>query len=475
MPVSIFSLALGFTIRLHCAKNKEIENLGMKTVLIIAGSDPGAGAGIQQDLRVATLLGAYGLTVITALTVQNTMGVQEVQPVGPALVAAQLETVIADIRINAVKVGMLATAANVRAVAAGLRRVEVPLVVVDPVLAASDGTLLLEEAGVKAFKEEILPLTTLLTPNLAEAGRLTDREVRSTIDMETAARELGQMGPQYVLVKGGHLAGPPVDVLWDGRNCYQMMGERVSGVHTHGTGCALAAALATRLAQGRTLPEAVNEARELLREAIYWGLPLGQGRGPVNPAAPFLREQDRYPVLTSLSAAAARLQQGGIEELIPEVQSNLGYATLFPRGSQDVAAFPGRLRRGPQGLIIPQEPAFGASQHMAAIILTAGRVLPFLRAAMNIRFLPEVEKLAPRLHLRAASFDRSQAPPEVKAREWDTVAWGVASLLQPGEPPPDLICDRGEWGKEPMIRILGADPMNVVEKVLAINQALLVK
>ncbi len=346
------------------------------------------------------------------------------------------------------------------------------MVVVDPVLAASDGTPLLEEAGVKAFKEEILPLTTLLTPNLAEAGRLADREVSSLTDMEAAARELGQMGPKYVLVKGGHLPGAPVDVLWDGRNCYQMTGERLPGPHTHGTGCTLAAALATRLAQGRTLPEAVNEARELLREAIHWGLPLGHGRGPVNPAAPFLREQDRYPVLMSLAAAAARLQQGGMEELIPEVQSNLGYATLFPRGPQDVAAFPGRLRRGPQGLIIPGEPAFGASQHMAAIILTAGKVFPDLRAAMNIRFLPEVERLAPLLHLRAASFDRSQEPPDIKTREGGTLAWGVASLLQPGEPPPDLICDRGDWGKEPMIRVLGTDPMNVVEKVLAINQAL---
>ncbi len=230
-----------------------------------------------------------------------------------------------------------------------------------------------------------------------------------------------------------------------------------------------------RLAQGQTLPEAVNEARELVAEAIRWGLPLGQGRGPVNPAAHFLREQDRYSVLMSLAAAASRLQQSGVEELIPEVQSNLGYATLFPRGPQDVAAFPGRLLQGPQGLIIPREPAFGASRHIAAIILTVGKVFPHLRAAMNIRFLPEVEKLATLLHLKAVSFDRAQEPPEVKAREGASLAWGVAAVLQPGETPPDLICDRGDWGKEPMIRVLGTDPMNVVEKILAINQALQVK
>ncbi len=447
----------------------------MKTVLSIAGSDPSAGAGVQQDLKVATLLGAYGLTVITALTVQNTTGVADVHPVAPEVVAAQLEALFSDIKIDAVKVGMLATAPIVKVVASALARAAVPIVVVDPVLAASHGTPLLEEAGVEALKQEILPLTTVLTPNLAEAGRLTGRQVDSPAEMERTARELVAAGPQYVLVKGGHLSGTPVDVFCDGRNCYQMPGERLPESHSHGTGCALATALATHLALGRALPEAVNLARDLVAEAIRWGLPLGQGRGPVNPYAPFARDLERYEVLQKLKSAAWRLEQGGIENLIPEVQSNLGYATVFPRGREDVAAFPGRLVRTPQGLIIPREPAFGASRHLANIILTAGKVFPRVRAAMNIRFFEEVESLGPLLHLKVAGFDRQQEPPEVKAREGSTLAWGVASVLQPGETPPDLIYDRGDWGKEAMIRVLGTDPMNVVSKVLALNQALLVK
>jgi hydroxymethylpyrimidine/phosphomethylpyrimidine kinase len=293
--------------------------------------------------------------------------------------------------------------------------------------------------------------------------------------MEAAARELVLLGPRYVLVKGGHLAGPPVDVFCDGRTCYQLPGERLPGPHTHGTGCALSTALAAGLARGRALPEAVNQARELVAGAIRWGLPMGQGRGPVNTFAPFARELERHRVVQSLGEAVRRLERGCVENLIPEVQSNLGYATVFPRGVEDVAAFPGRILRGPQGVIIPREPAFGASQHIAAVILTAGMVFPDLRAAMNIRYFEGVESLAPLLHLKAAGFDRSQEPPEVKAREGGTLAWGVASVLKSGEPPPDLIYDRGEWGKEPMIRVLGNDPMQVVEKVLALNQALLVK
>ncbi len=443
----------------------------MKTILIIAGSDPSAGAGIQQDLKVATLLGAYGLTVVTALTVQNTMGVQAVQPVAPEVVAAQLDSLLADIKIDAVKVGMLANPRVVRAVAERLGQAKIPLVVVDPVLAASDGSPLLDKAGIAVLKEELLPLTTLLTPNLIEAGSLIGRPLASPEDMENAARELSCLGPGAVLVKGGHLPGTPVDVLWDGRNCYYLPGERLQQPHTHGTGCALAAALATLLAQGQALPEAVNQARELIAEAIRYGLPLGQGKGPINTLAPFARERDRYRVLQTLAGAADRLRMAEVDRLIPEVQSNLGYSTIFPRGPQDVAAFPGRILKTAKGVFIPLPSAFGASGHIAAVILTAQQVFPAVRAAMNIRFFEDVERLAPLLHLTVASFDRRQEPPEIKAREGGTLTWGVAQVLRPDEPPPDLIYDRGDWGKEPMIRVLGTDPLNVVEKVLAINQA----
>lgn len=443
----------------------------MRTLLSIAGSDPSAGAGSQQDLKVATLLGVYGLTVITAITAQNSLGVQSWKPLAPDLVAAQLTSILSDVQVDAVKIGMLATAGIVREVATALRHKEAPIVL-DPVLAASDGSVLLEELGIQALKEELLPLATVLTPNLAEAGLLLQRRITDVAGMAAAAQDLLRLGPKAVLLKGGHLTGPPVDVLADGHDVYHLPGDRLPGQHTHGTGCALAAALAAHLAQGRSLPEAVNQARALVAEAIRWGLPLGTGRGPVHTAAPFLREQERWPVLQSLAAAAARLQQHDITDLIPEVQSNLGYATIYPRGIADVAAFPGRLLRSPQGLLIPREPAFGASRHIAAIILTANRVFPQIRAAMNIRYVEEVELLAPLLHLQVAHFDRSQEPPEVKAREGGTLAWGVASVLSPGQPPPDLIYDRGEWGKEAMIRVLGTDPMDVVTKVLALQQAL---
>ncbi len=491
----------------------------MRTVLIIAGSDPGAGAGLQQDLKTATLLGAYGLTVTTALTVQNTLGLQAVHPVPPETVTAQLEALLEDFPIHAVKIGMLATAANVRAVAGRLQEwfagglgerrspslppslpptprygiggggegAEAPLpqapspnnhpppIVLDPVLAAGQGGELLEAEGVEAMVAELFPVAAVLTPNVPEAAHLAGMTIETPQQLEEAARRLQALGPQWVLAKGGHLKGEPVDVLTDGKNAWHLPGQRLDAPHHHGSGCLLATAVAAHLAQGESVPEAVNKARELVAGALRHGLPLGRGVGPVNPYAPFAREAARYEMVLELQEAGARLVREDLSPLIPEVMSNLAYATPYARGDADVAAFPGRILKTPAGTFIPLPPAFGASRHLARIVLTVLKRHPHLRAALNLRFVEGIEELAPLLHLRAAAFDRSQEPPEVKAREGGTLAWGVASVLdrlEPWEPPPDLIYDRGEVGKEAMLRVLGETPMQVAAKALALKQAL---
>ena len=444
----------------------------MKTVLIIAGSDPGAGAGLQQDLKVTTLLGAYGLTVVTALTVQNTQGVTAVHPVAPEVVAAQLEAVLSDFPVAAVKVGMLATAELIHLVAERLKTLNGIPLVLDPVLAAGGGFPLLTAGGIARITEELFPLTYLLTPNAPEAAHLSGIEVNTPTDLAEAARRLQAMGPRWVLAKGGHLPGEPVDVLTDGNNVYSFPGVRLAAPNHHGSGCLLASAAAASLAQGASMPEAVNRARDLTAQALKYGLPLGGGAGPVNPYAPFAREMARVEVLTALQTAVARLKKEDILPLIPEVMSNLGYATPYPEGPQDVAAFPGHIQCGPQGLLIPALPAFGASRRLSAVILTVMATHPDLRSAMNIKFFEGIDELAPLLHLQAASFDRGAEPTEVKAQEGGTLAWGVASVLKPGQPPPDLIVDPGAFGKEPMIHILGPNPMSVAEKALALRNAL---
>lgn len=265
-------------------------------VLTVAGSDSGGGAGIQADLKTITLLGAYGMSVITALTAQNTRGVSNIYPLPPAFVGEQLQAVLEDLAPEVVKTGMLLDAAIVQLVAQALKDYGL-LAVVDPVMIAKGGTLLLREEAVKACREDLLPYTYLLTPNLPEAEELTGLPVRSEADMERAARRLQQLGARNVLLKGGHLDGEAVDLLLDGDTLHRLPAERIDSRNTHGTGCTGSAAIATLLAGGHTLPQAVTLAKEFITEAIRTAPDLGAGHGPVNhfTAARFLLNKIEKP------------------------------------------------------------------------------------------------------------------------------------------------------------------------------------
>ncbi len=434
-------------------------------VATIAGSDPSGGAGLQTDLRVFTLLGAFGQTVITALTVQNSLGVKSWEAVSPEMVRAQLEALFEDLPPQAIKTGMLARPETVKAVAEVLEK-ERPLLVVDPVMVAKGGEPLLEEAAIKAYRERLLPLATVITPNLPEAEVLLGQKISSP---EEAARKLLDLGPQAVVLKGGHLPGQEVrDVLVDQRGTFTFSVPRVEGPLGHGTGCTFAAALTVFLAQGQRLCEAVARAQEF----VYLGLlgakmaPLGRGISPLDHLVHLDRLKARSEVLEALEKAALYFCEAPVRPLIPEVQSNLAYALPLARGPEEVAAFPGRIvavgeRAQPVGC-----PSFGASRHVANVILAAMRHDPAIRAALNVRLDEAFLERAKKFGFRLGEFSRAEEPPEIKAKEGSTLSWGVDLVCRRLGFVPDLIVDRGEVGKEPMIRILGRNPFEVVEKAL---------
>lgn len=253
--------------------------------LTIAGSDSGGAAGIQADLKAFAALGVFGTTAITAVTAQNTLGVQHTHIVPTEVVDAQITAVVTDLRPAAVKTGMLATASTVGAVAIRARAGELANLVVDPVMIASTGRRLLERDAEKAYLEMLFPHALVVTPNLREAEVLVGMKLRSVEDMVSAARQLGDSGARYVLVKGGHLAGPSaVDVIWDGANTKVLAAPRVETANLHGTGCTLSAAVAANLALGRGPVEAIERAKELLSGALRGaaGWALGAGQGPVD-------------------------------------------------------------------------------------------------------------------------------------------------------------------------------------------------
>ncbi|MBN1887441.1 MAG: bifunctional hydroxymethylpyrimidine kinase/phosphomethylpyrimidine kinase [Thermoflexales bacterium] len=262
----------------------------LKRALTIAGSDSGGGAGIQADLKTFGALGVYGMSVLTALTAQNTLGVQGVFEVPPQFVSAQIDSVLGDLGADAVKTGMLSNAAIVEAVAEGLRRHAVRALVVDPVMVAKSGDPLLREDACSALVERLLPLATVVTPNLPEAGVLTGASVVTLDDMREAARRIHALGPAWVVVKGGHLqqAGDVVDLLFDGQAFHEYRSPRLETRNTHGTGCTFASAIAAGLAKGLPVVEAVSQAKTYLASVLYASAGLCLGTGPHGPMHHFV-------------------------------------------------------------------------------------------------------------------------------------------------------------------------------------------
>jgi len=250
-------------------------------VLAIGGSDSGGGAGIQADLKTMLALGVHGMTVICAVTAQNSLGVQGYWELPAEAIRAQLDSVLGDIGAQAIKTGMLASAEIVRTVAERLSDVDAPLVI-DPVAVSKHGDPLLSDGTLEALTSELLPLATVVTPNLLEAQLLTGTTITDEKDMLEAARQLASRGPRWVLVKGGHLPGNPVDLLFGDGRVIRFPGQRINSRHTHGTGCTLASAIASHLAMGADVPSAVESAREYITGAIDGGFPLGAGIGPVD-------------------------------------------------------------------------------------------------------------------------------------------------------------------------------------------------
>lgn len=255
----------------------------MKKILTIAGSDSGGGAGIQADLKTIAALGEYGASVITSITAQNTLGVQGAYPLDAQWVERQLDSVCGDIAFDAAKTGMLANEAIIKSVSAKIRQYQLNKVVVDPVMVATSGDILLEKQAVQALIDELVPLAYLITPNMDEAAVLSNQPVRNLEEMQSAAKKIHQLGCRYVLIKGGHLPGEALDVLYDGKQFTTFCAPKIQSNNTHGTGCTLSAALATFLGRGLAITDAIKAAKAYLTKALQAGqhMQIGHGHGPV--------------------------------------------------------------------------------------------------------------------------------------------------------------------------------------------------
>lgn len=438
----------------------------LHTVLTIAGSDSGGGAGIQADLKTFAALGVHGTCAITSITAQNTIGVLDVHNLPVEIIESQIDAIASDIDIKYAKTGMLSTPEIVKAVAKKIKEYNIPLVV-DPVMSAEAGGIpLLQKEAIEVLTKELFPIATVITPNIYESSYLSGIQIKSVEDMKKSAIELCNKGVMAVIITGGHLDA--TDVLYDGKEFFVLKGELIKG-GTHGAGCTYAAALTANLANQKSLYNSALSAKEFVSKAIQNSIKIRKGVGAVNQVHTLIENTERYKVLKNVQSALSKLKQcDSFYKLLPEVGSNIGMAIPYAKTQKDVAAVCGRIVaiRGTCDMPKIHQVGgvdFGASGHVARIILSAMQFDNNMRSAINIKYSKKTLDACRRLGLSISSFERKDEPPGV-----GTMEWGVETATKKIGRVPDVIYDLGDVGKEPMIRILGKSAIDVVDKVIKI-------
>jgi hydroxymethylpyrimidine kinase/phosphomethylpyrimidine kinase len=440
-------------------------------VLTIAGSDSGGGAGIQADIKTIEAGGAFGTSAITSVTAQNTRGVESTHVVPREEIEGQCEAVRDDFDLDAVKTGMLATGEVVELVTEQVQNVAAPAVV-DPVMVAASGDRLLDRKAETAY-EDLIAASTLVTPNADEAAVLTDVEVTDVESARRAGEALVGMGADAALVKGGHVPGEDVvDVLVTDELFETVTHPRVDTEATHGSGCTLSAAIATRLAYGDEVNVAVRTGIDLLGRAVRYGLDVGQGPGAVHHMVAIRDRAEREPTAEQVETVVQQFVQHDVSPLVPEVGMNVVGATPYAEVPGECAAVEGRITRTFDGIKPNRGVRFGASSHVARFLLAAREFDSELRFAVNCRFDEDVELALESLEWPIAQYQRSEQPDEVKTEEESTMQWGAAQAFAEAKSTPVAVYDRGDVGKEPIVKLLAPDATTLTDRTLTLLDVL---
>ncbi|MBN2603456.1 MAG: bifunctional hydroxymethylpyrimidine kinase/phosphomethylpyrimidine kinase [Candidatus Thermoplasmatota archaeon] len=438
-----------------------------RIALTIAGSDPSGGAGVQADIKSFNAVGVHGLSVITCLTVQNTKRVVKIISISPKEISQQIDVLLEDVKPDIVKTGMLYEKNIVSIVSDRISQNDLR-VVVDPVMVATSGDSLSKSDFVDAIKNKLIPITFILTPNIMEAEVLTDLKLSTLESIKKSCKDLYDLGAKNVLIKGGHLKGPMVkDVFFDGSKFNVLSLPRIDEKKAHGSGCTLSAVIAGLIAKGITPLDAVNNAKYIIWNMINQGYIIGKGSDVLDHSVINVCDvplsfpsNTRFSIWRELKDAIDELLNFLPLNLIPEVGINFGYALKDAKSTRDVCAINGRIVKTLYHPARIGEIDFGASKHIASIILAAMKYYPNTRCAMNIKFSKETIENFKKINLSIGNFDRTDEPKDVKS----TMEWGTGKAISKLNYVPDIIYDEGGLGKEPMIRILGKDPNDVIGK-----------
>ncbi len=439
-----------------------------KAVLSIAGSDSSAGAGIQADLKTFNAMGLHGLTALTCVTAQNTQKVKKIQPLPAEIVGEQIEILTEDMNIAFAKSGMLFNEDIIKIVSEKIKQHNIKLVS-DPVMFATSGDLLKNQKFTKSFKKHIIPKSYILTPNINEAQILTGFEIKKLEDIKHSCKNLHKMGAKNVLIKGGHLQGEQcIDVFYDGEQFETISLPRIRNKKAHGSGCTLSSLIAGFLTLNNSPHLSFKKSKYTLWNMINKGYKPAKGSDVLNQTSQIINEipkefksEQYFNVWYELDKNIEKLLSFLPNELIAEVGMNFGYATPNAEKRAEICALAGRIVKGMHRPVKCGTLRFGGSKHVASIILAAINHDKNIRSVINLKYSWKIVDTCKKNNLKIGFFNRAEEPKTVES----TMEWGTKEVIQKHGFVPDIIYDIGSVGKEPMIRLLGKNPDNVIKKL----------
>jgi hydroxymethylpyrimidine/phosphomethylpyrimidine kinase len=437
--------------------------MNLRTVLSIAGSDSSSGAGIQADLKTFSSLGTYGCTAITAITVQNTKNIFTVFPLPAEIVIKQVNSILNDISIDAIKIGMVYDGIIINKIFKVLKNINIPLIV-DPIFTSTSGKSLLKSEAINDLTKKILPLATIITPNINEAIQLSGIEINTKDDIVKSLIKIKKLGPKNVILKGGHLlSGKSIDTLIDEKlNIIEFSNSRIPIPESHGSGCNFSAALSSYIAQGYEISIACKFANEFINSVLKNLLYIGKGYPVTDTAISTSSSAFKFRVIDELSIAIKELESlSGVGKLIPETQSNFVYAIPNASSIREVAGIKGRIVRIDQQVKASSCIEFGASQHIASAVLSYMTIDPLMRSGFNIKYDKKIIKLLESF-MKVSEYDRRLEPQKIKTKEGYTIQWGIKKAILKNKWVRGIY-HKGDIGKEPMVIMFGHHPGEIIE------------
>jgi hydroxymethylpyrimidine/phosphomethylpyrimidine kinase len=427
-------------------------------LLSIGGSDPSSGAGIQSDIRTFSKLDIHCLTVITAITSQNTSNFGMVEPVSKNILENQLKSISTDFKIDGIKIGMVYNSEIIKTLHHHLKKLKIPIVV-DPVIKSTTGGMLIEKAAIMDFKKFIIPLATIITPNKFEAEILTKMKINSKNTPEKIAKRIQVMGAKNVVITGVEIKNEKIsDFVLEKNKKYYIVDEEISKIN-RGSGCIHSASVLYSIVKNKNIKKSLEFAKKSTLNSIKNSKKIGKGIVITN-----MEESNETKLLNSINKFT---EIKNIYKNIPECQTNFVYSKQKPKSIKEILGISGRIVKSGEKVIVAGDLAYGGSKHVATALLTVNKKYSKIQSAINLKYKNETITKIKKLKLTTYDYDRNHEPKNVK-NKGSTIEWGIKNAIKNSKKPPDIIYHKGDFGKEPMIIVFAETPDIVVKKILKI-------